>query len=147
MFAPKMYVIFRHPERNTPEYVKSAVSNHNLMKQIKVHHGKPGSCQPKISITNTLTPSKESKPQPIHNGFNRLKSLTGVKYKGSQGMDNGEKMLDVFGNGGIDNCSLAESCEAIDNRDSSITPQRDSESKLSVGSTSTEVVEIEINNH
>ena len=40
IFGPKIYVIYRHPEKNTTEYVKSVVTNHTLRNASNIYVGR-----------------------------------------------------------------------------------------------------------
>ena len=149
MFAPKLYVIFRHPERNTAEYIKSDVSTHNLMRQIKIHHGKPTPHWPQNTSVAIPKSSEGDKPQSIHDR-KKLKFLNRrhrEKYeiKQSENRNMEPKGTTVAGDSEMKNfknsSALTESSE-VANHSPKLKQDKDTESKLSIDSTFTEIFEI-----
>ena len=159
IFGPKVYVIFRHPERNTAEYVKSAVSNHNLMKQMQIHHGKVSvglnqklTHRTESTVTDAPNYSEENEIRSMRNGNGNvnkfdavkdenLKDLNeeakpkGRKVKGAE--ENDRKSAGVR----INDCSSSnatQSGQTIVYRNGNLKYRNDSVSKISSDTTLTE---------
>ena len=77
IFTPKLYIILRHPEKDTPDFIKAAVTR-NTMKRSFVSQSLPGldwavtsAEQPKISRSETLPTALSSNSVPASGAENK----------------------------------------------------------------------------
>lgn len=73
MFAPKIYIILKFPEKNTTEYVKASVANHSMEKSFTRI-----SLKPATRFAATVAKAKEQR-EAIHSSLSTMSTTEGLK--------------------------------------------------------------------